>query len=236
MENYALGVIWMNKKFLYGSICIVLFVVSLGTVIMLGRIGDNLQLKGLESQVLILNSQLSTAKNEKSAWESQVLDFQAEVAALETEKSSLLSQVSSLQSEVTSLESAVTKGYSSGFEDGEASGYQRGLADGSGIEYDLRDPTYAEVVEFIASDQTDKNIYASDYVCVNFAADLKSNAFYAGFRAGCVYLQFPERYHHGIVCFNTVDRGLIFVEPQTDEIVTVKIGEVYYNRVIYEPP
>ena len=41
---------------------------------------------------------------------------------------------------------------------------------------------------------------------------------------------------HAIVCFNTVDDGLMFIEPQSDDIMTLTIGEPYWDRTIYEPP
>jgi len=218
-----------DKKLIFSSICIFLLAVSLATVIMLYP-GDELQLEMLQSQISSLNSQLTSANNKKSALESQVSDFQSNLTELEKDKTALQSQVSNLQSEITNLENEVTQSYNNGFDDGKAERSQKIV-----IDY-ARDPTYAEALSFIVSDQTDKNYYTDDYICMNYAADFKKNAFDAGFRAGCVYIAYPERYHHGITCFNTVDNGLIFVEPQTDEIVTLTIGEVYYNRAIYEPP
>ena len=179
---------------------------------MLNQKGDGPSLMVLESQISTLNSQLTAANNEKSVLESQVLDFQSRVTALETDKTTLQSQVSNLQSEITTLENEVTQRYSIDFGDGEAVGYQKGVIDGAGSGYDIRDPTYIEAMTFIATDQTEKNFYTDDYVCMNFVADFKKNAFNAGFMAGVVYIRFPERYHHGIACFNTLDKGLIF-EP-----------------------
>ena len=80
---------------------------------------------------------------------------------------------------------------------------------------------------YIASDQTDKNEYSENYTCWNFAADVKNNAFKAGYRCGLVYIEFPDG-AHTIVCFNTTDRGIIFIEPQYDATVTVEIGIHYW--------
>lgn len=217
------------KKLLLSSICIFILAVSLTTVIMLNQ-GDEPQRKMLESQISSLNSQLTSAYSEKSGLESQVSDLQTNVTVLETDKVALQALVSNLQLEITNLESEVTQSYNNGFEDGKSESPQKIVVD------IVRDPTYLEVLEFIISDETDKNTYGDDYVCMNYVADFNNNAFNAGFRAGCVYIRFPERVHHGISCFNTVDEGLIFVEPQTDEIVTLTVGEVYWNRSIYEPP
>ena len=218
-----------DKKLVFSQICILLLAASLAAVIMLGR-GDGRQLEMLESQVSNLNFQLTSANNEKSRLESQVSDFQSNLNASEANKTALQSQISNLQTEITNLGNEALQSYNKGFNDGKAASYNKTVVD-----Y-VRDPTYAEALDFIFSDQTDKNDYSDDYICMNYASDFKKNAYEAGFRAGCVYIAFPERYHHGIACFNTVDNGLIFVETQTDEIVTLAIGEVYYNRATHGPP
>ena len=100
--------------------------------------------------------------------------------------------------------------------------------------YGLRNPTYNEVMEFIASDSTDKNQYCEEnYTCADFAADLKSKALEAGYNCGYVVIEFPDT-GHTIVCFNTTDRGLIFIEPQEDEIVTLTIGQPYWDRTEHQ--
>ena len=53
-----------------------------------------------------------------------------------------------------------------------------------------------------------------------------------GYRCGYVYITFPKL-AHAIICFDTVDQGLIFIEPQDDRIVTLTIGEVYWDRTYY---
>lgn len=219
----------INKKTLgLASICIVLLAVFSPTVILLNQRVDELQLK---------SDQVFQIENDITVLESQILDFQSEVATLETNKTALQSQILGLQSKITDLENEATRSYNDGYDDGKTKGYQEGVIDGVGTGYNIRDPTYAEAMTFIVSDRTDMNEYLSgDYICMNFAADFKNNAFNAGFRTGCVYIQFPERYHHGIACFDTVDNGLIFVETQTDEIVTLAIGEFYYDRTIHDPP
>jgi hypothetical protein len=97
--------------------------------------------------------------------------------------------------------------------------------------YNVRDPTYQEALQFIGSDQTDKNQYNQSYTCINFANDLVNNALNQGYRCGFVIIDFPESCH-AIVCFNTSDRGLIFVEPQTDELVTLSTGQPYVGKTV----
>ncbi|MFQ6094562.1 MAG: hypothetical protein ACE5NN_00315 [Candidatus Bathyarchaeia archaeon] len=128
------------------------------------------------------------------------------------------------------------QGNLTGYKTGYDAGYVQGVTDGAGRGYDIRDPTYREALEFVSFDLTDKNEYDKEsYTCVNFAADFKNNALNAGYKCGYVYIQFPDS-AHTIVCFNTTDRGLIFVEPQIDEIMTLTIGQPYWDRTRYEAP
>lgn len=132
-------------------------------------------------------------------------------------------------------------GYSNGFESGNATGfnfgykfgyeegYLQGVIDGAGRGFTIRDPTYDEAIRFVNIDQTDKNEYIEGvYTCINFAADFKMNAFSAGYRCGLVYVEFAQG-AHALVCFNTTDRGLIFIEPQTDDIMRVEVGIRYWQ-------
>ena len=131
-------------------------------------------------------------------------------------------------------------GYLLGFHDGNETGYDdgyiQGVEDGAGRGYTIRDPTYQEAIQFITSDQTNKNEYNEEnYTCANFAADFKNNAFTIGYRCGYVTVEFPD-FAHAMVCFNTIDKGLIFIDPQDDQILTLTIGQPYWDRTIYESP
>jgi hypothetical protein len=126
-------------------------------------------------------------------------------------------------------------GYELGYEVGYNEGYQKGVLDGAGTGYTLRDPTFLELLSFLADDKTDRNPYTPSYTCINFAADVKNNAFEAGYRCGFVYIKFKDS-AHAVVCFNTTNRGLVFVEPQYDDIVTLKIGESYAAQNGYVIP
>jgi len=103
------------------------------------------------------------------------------------------------------------------------------------VSTELRDPTYQEALQFIESDQTDKNPYKEEYICSNFATDFKNNALKAGYRCGYVLVFGPD-WNHALNCFNTTDHGLIFVEPQEDEMVILAIGQPYWDRTKYASP
>lgn len=130
-------------------------------------------------------------------------------------------------------------GYSLGFQCGNISGfsdgYLKGVKDGAGTGYNIRDPTYEEMINFIAADKTDENEWSENYTCLHFTADVKNNAFNSGYRCGFVHIEFPDG-AHAIVCFNTTNNGLIFIEPQDDRIVTLTIGQPYWDRAFYPPP
>jgi hypothetical protein len=145
----------------------------------------------------------------------------------------------------------IETGYNLGFYYGNISGYEKGFLDGNetgfalgyiqhakdaiGRSYNITDPTYQEMLNFIASDETNENQYSENYTCLHFTADVKNNAFNAGIRSGFVYIEFPDT-AHAIVCFNTTDHGLIFIEPQFDDIVALNIGQSYSALNGYEEP
>ncbi|MEM3578387.1 MAG: AN1-type zinc finger protein [Candidatus Bathyarchaeia archaeon] len=127
---------------------------------------------------------------------------------------------------LTGFELGYRNGNSSGYIEGYNKGYLDGVKDGARTGYNIRDPTYQEMLDFIALDKTDENEYSENYTCLHFTADVKNNAFKAGYRCEFVYIELTLG-AHAIVCFNTTDRGIIFIEPQTDEIVNVAVGEFY---------
>lgn len=138
-------------------------------------------------------------------------------------------------------EIAYDQGYTSGYDEGNTTGYgtgydtgyQQGLDDGAGEGYTVRNPTHEETMQFIEIDQTDKNEYDEEtYTCANFASDVKNHAFEEGYRCGYVIINFPTS-SHAIVCFDTIDEGMIFIEPQDDAVVTVVIGQHYWDRTKY---
>jgi len=106
----------------------------------------------------------------------------------------------------------------------------------NGKEGTVRDPAYQEMLDFIAFDQTDRNGFNEEnYTCLNFALDVKNHAFLKGYKCGLVYVVFPSS-THTVVCFNTTDRGLVYIEPQNDAIVKPIAGQQYWDRTKYGPP
>jgi len=162
----------------------------------------------------------------------QNIGLQNEKDHIEGAISNLEDEIVSLESQLSSLQSEVSTNYDLGYE----SGYIQGVEDGVGKGYNIRDPTYQESLHFVSLDQTDKNQYDEEsYTCRHFTADFKNNAFEAGYRCGYVAIEYPVL-AHAIVCFDTTDHGLIFIEPQWDDVVTLTLGQSYSNLNSYGIP
>jgi len=127
-------------------------------------------------------------------------------------------------------------GFEIGNETGWEEGYHRGLDEGAGHGWTLRDPSYSEMRSFILRDRTDRLKYVKDvFECVDFSAIFITNAREAGLQCYYVEIKFPDS-GHAIVAFNTTDRGLKYIEPQSDETMNLVIGRVYWPRKKYYAP
>ncbi|MBI2918996.1 MAG: hypothetical protein HYY01_13535 [Chloroflexi bacterium] len=98
-----------------------------------------------------------------------------------------------------------------------------------------RNPTYADAVQFLKADQTDRNKYDFDtYNCRDFSADVLRNADALGIRAAFISIRLSQG-SHAVVGFETVDRGMVYFEPQTDKEVVLPVGESYLRANGYKP-
>jgi len=150
------------------------------------------------------------------------------------------------EGEATGYLSGKREGYSEGkqdgYEEGEAVGYEQGYATGIeaglGHSYTLKDPTYAEAVAFLAKDRTDENEYNEDsYVCSHFSGDVCNNAEAEGLRCAIVVLRHPSGGsggNHVIIAFNTIDKGMVYFEPQFDDRVQITLGKSYSEINSYQ--
>lgn len=137
------------------------------------------------------------------------------------------------------------RGYEQGRSDGEGSGYSQGYEEGyrigciqgAGSGYTLRNPTYSELMDFLEEDTTDDNEYVGgEYTCIDFVADINENAEDEGFRAAYVYVEYPGERAHAVAAFETVNKGLIYIEPQYDDEVKVRLGISYAEENGYKEP
>jgi hypothetical protein len=130
-----------------------------------------------------------------------------------------------------SFEIGYEKGYTKAYEKGYKKGYEIGqgyiLQDRVGSFMALRNPSHSELRDFLFSDNTNMNKFISgEYVCYDFVAEMVNNAEAAGIRAAYVRIR-SANWVHALTAFETVDRGIVFVEPQSDKEVVLEIGEPY---------
>lgn len=126
-------------------------------------------------------------------------------------------------------------GKADGYENGIEIGYEEGVNAGLGHGYTIKDPTYKQAIKFLREDKTDKNRFVEDiYVCSHFARDVCNNAEDKGIRCAYVGLIYPEG-GHAIIAFNTIDEGLAYFDPQSDERATPITGKRYYKCVEPKP-
>ncbi len=104
----------------------------------------------------------------------------------------------------------------------------------SGIASELRNPTFQEVRDFILRDPTSRNSFVLyQYECRHFATAVNNNAEALGLRCAFVLLCF-DRGQHAVIAFETTDRGLVYIEPQTDAVIHPEVGGKFQGREIKE--
>lgn len=136
-----------------------------------------------------------------------------------------------------------TRGNTAGYAKGKAIGYNEGHIEGhiegKEVGYNeawqkaqtkpyqlLKDPTYEEMNDFLSQDQTEQRKHSRPhYVCIHFARDLDLHAAKEGIRCAVVVVNFTRETGHVLNAFQTVDRGLIFIEPQEDWEVVVELNK-----------
>lgn len=96
----------------------------------------------------------------------------------------------------------------------------------------VENPTFFTMATFIAIDSTDNNVYTPEYVCHHFTTDLIAQAQQQGIQAGYVTLHHKPT-GHALVAFKTTDRGLYFVEPQSDILIPAEQMQAMMETGVY---
>jgi uncharacterized protein YxeA len=123
-----------------------------------------------------------------------------------------------------------TESYQAGYQKGRESGLKEASS------YDLHNPSYQEMMDFLSEDTTNSIPYVpNEYMCTDYAAQVNNNAEAKGIRCAIVYILNKENVGHTIVAFQTTDRGLQFVEPQYDRVVKLVIGQSYSELNNFSP-
>jgi hypothetical protein len=79
-----------------------------------------------------------------------------------------------------------------------------------------KDPSWAQLQSFLKKDTTDEHLYSFFYSCGDFAEELHNNAEASGIKAGLVVVEFYSGDPHGLNAFETVDRGLVYIDVTND--------------------
>jgi len=153
-------------------------------------------------------------------------------ATLESTESELSAAKDELLTTKTELED--TKYYLSNVEDELQSTQLRLSALQTDI-FHLHNPTLEEITSFLTEDKTDSNEYVEDtYVCSHFARDVNNNADSQGIRCAYVDVRYPDS-AHAIIAFNTIDNGLVYFDPSTDDRVRPIVGKEYWRCIEPKP-
>jgi hypothetical protein len=120
---------------------------------------------------------------------------------------------------------------------------------------DASNPTWDELVSFLANDDIDSHRYALEtFNCGDFAQMLHNRAEKAGIRTAFVVVQlgpceyWPSAGGHCLNAFETTDRGLVYIDctgcsPEFgdchdmsyDKVVQVSVGEEYVPELLFPP-
>lgn len=99
----------------------------------------------------------------------------------------------------------------------------------------LTNVNYSILISFLENDTTDEITYSSSFNCVDFSLTLLHKASLQNISSGIAILDYHTWSGHCISCFNTLDMGVIFIEPQSDTDITndIKILNPYLSGTIY---
>ena len=166
--------------------------------------------------MVLLNGCVSASEPETS--QAEVTSQVEEKYNLEEEKQKLQSDYDTLKEEYDALKSD--------YEDLQ-SNYQR-LIDTS-KQSTLRNPTWAELKDFLEMDDTDTFPYNEDtFDCTGYAITLRDRVRELGFRCAFVEIAFQQKQGHALNGFQTTDKGLIFVDTtKNDAIAYVEVNKLY---------
>lgn len=206
--------------------------VLLGAAPFVGSIGDYLgahidvgsttaKLVATQEKAVSLGDKLLTAQTELAATRDSLLATRAELTSAKDGLRSASAELAAAKGELQATEA-------------ELSSVKQALARAT-AQVRYRDPTYGEVIQFLKEDLTNYEKYNIDaYNCRDYSADVIRNAEARGIRAAYVSIRLRQG-SHAVVGFDTVDKGLLFFEPQTDKEVVLPVGESYLGANAYKP-
>ena len=167
----------------------------------------------------------SSTQQELAAAQIGIASLQATVASQESELSATKDELMTIKDELEATEDNLLNVHD------ELQATQQRLTDIQTDMFHLHNPTFEEAVSFLIEDKTNSNEYVEDiYVCSHFAHAVNNNAESQGIRCAFVDIRYPEL-GHAIVAFDTIDKGLVYFDPITDERVRPVLGKEYWRCI-----
>ncbi|MEF8880124.1 MAG: hypothetical protein V5A64_07035 [Candidatus Thermoplasmatota archaeon] len=99
---------------------------------------------------------------------------------------------------------------------------------------ELKIPTKKQVKTFMEIDQTDKHVYIKDgFNCRDFSEMFRKNFTSLGYQCfHCLIDYKNQEVNHRVIAVQTIDSGLVFVEPQSDKFIDVYPGADDDGKII----
>jgi len=88
-----------------------------------------------------------------------------------------------------------------------------------------KNPTWAQLLEFLEKDKTEEGLYGFYGVCGDFAQELHNNSESNGLKAAFVVTHLYEEDPHAFNAFKTTDKGLVFVDCTGEPITPTNFEE-----------
>ena len=168
--------------------------------------------------VLVLSFAFLGVTYDLSKTQTQITALEAEFSAAVSELSLAKSELAMVTAELSSLESENKKLRLGG-------------------KHRLHNPTYKEVMDFVAADLTNTRQYIKgEYMIRHFSRDVVNAAKEKGLRCAFIIVIFPDGKGVSLVAFQTIDAGLVFINPQDDKVMKVAKGGRYWKDNGYTVP
>jgi len=195
----------------------------------------NAEIDGLSETIGELESEKANLEENVENLSITIEEVTSDLNSAESEITSLLISLDTLSNEFTELQT-----FYDGIFKGEPPPYYKPQNELMNIveNASAKDPTWQQLVDFLNSDPTDSRKYVlGEYVCSGFTEDLHNNAEALGIRSAAVFVSFEDsEIGHALNAFNTVDRGLVFIDNTGvsgstnrawDRVAYLRIGEQY---------
>lgn len=99
----------------------------------------------------------------------------------------------------------------------------------------MHEQTFKDVSGFVADSIISGNTYEEGMNCVDFALLMARDAHWKGIGADVIKIEYVGyELAHAALVFPTSDQGLVFVDPQTDRVIDLRVGGKYAGKTIAE--